>query len=210
MARRQPKTRLELKRQREALARFEHFLGALQKKQQKLQIAVEELKPIRAGLADRVAVLQAGSTVYESLLGDPAGLDVRALARPREVRTSDANVAGVAVPVFEAVVFDTPEYSLFATPVWVDRALIDLRELAGKEAELTVLDRRHQLLSRELLRIIQRVNLFEKVMIPGAEAAIRRIRIHLGDEMVAAVGRAKLAKGKLAGSTARAGVGSEP
>jgi vacuolar-type H+-ATPase subunit D/Vma8 len=35
------------------------------------------------------------------------------------------------------------------------------------------------------------------VKIPENREAIRRIRIHLGDEMTAAVGRAKIAKGKL-------------
>ena len=34
-------------------------------------------------------------------------------------------------------------------------------------------------------------------MIPRDREAIRRIRIKLGDEMAAAVGRAKIAKGKL-------------
>ncbi|MCX5669743.1 MAG: hypothetical protein NTU94_00260, partial [Planctomycetota bacterium] len=43
---------------------------------------------------------------------------------------------------------------------------------------------------------IQRVNLFEKIKIPEAREAIRVIRIRLGDEMTAAVGRAKIAKAK--------------
>jgi hypothetical protein len=42
------------------------------------------------------------------------------------------------------------------------------------------------------------VNLFEKVKIPEAQEAIRVIRIKLGDEMTAAVGRAKIAKYKIA------------
>ena len=48
------------------------------------------------------------------------------------------------------------------------------------------------------MRTTQRVNLFEKVKIPEAKEAIRIIRIKLGDEMTAAVGRAKIAKNKLA------------
>jgi vacuolar-type H+-ATPase subunit D/Vma8 len=47
------------------------------------------------------------------------------------------------------------------------------------------------------VKVIQRVNLFEKIKIPEAREAVRRIRIHLGDEMTAAVGRAKIAKRKL-------------
>jgi vacuolar-type H+-ATPase subunit D/Vma8 len=44
---------------------------------------------------------------------------------------------------------------------------------------------------------VQRVNLFEKVLIPASRDATRRIRIHLGDQMTAGVGRAKMAKSKL-------------
>jgi V/A-type H+/Na+-transporting ATPase subunit D len=210
MRRRQPRTRLELKRQRESLARFGRLLDALKLKQQRLQLAVEELRGARADLTARLARTRAAIAAYEGVLEEPAGVDVRELARPREVNTTEANVAGMTVPVFAGVAFPEPAYSLFATPPWVDRALADLRTAAAEAAELAVLDRRHQLLSRELARIIQRVNLFEKVMIPGAEAAIRRIRIHLGDEMTAAVGRAKLAKRKLAAADGAASGGVRP
>jgi len=44
---------------------------------------------------------------------------------------------------------------------------------------------------------MQRVNLFEKVMIPNTLDNIRRIRIALGDQMTAGVARAKIAKAKL-------------
>ena len=64
-----------------------------------------------------------------------------------------------------------------------------------------------------MARVIQRVNLFEKIMIPQDRDAIRRIRIKLGDEMAAAVGRAKIAKGKLANvldDTPPEAAGAEP
>ena len=93
--------------------------------------------------------------------------------------------------------FPEPTYSLFATPPWVDRALADLRSLNEKLARAEVLQKQYDLLSRELTKIVQRVNLFEKIKIPEATENIRVIRIRLGDEMTAAVGRAKIAKGKL-------------
>ncbi len=65
------------------------------------------------------------------------------------------------------------------------------------EAKLKVLEEQVRLLQKELTKIIQRVNLFEKVKIPEAREIIRRIRIQLSDEMAAAVGRAKIAKAKL-------------
>jgi len=52
-------------------------------------------------------------------------------------------------------------------------------------------------LQAELKKVMQRVNLFEKVMIPNTLENIRRIRIALGDQMTAGVARAKIAKAKL-------------
>ena len=45
-------------------------------------------------------------------------------------------------------------------------------------------------------RITQRVNLFEKVLIPQAEENIQRIRIFLSDAERTAVVRSKIAKAK--------------
>jgi len=50
-------------------------------------------------------------------------------------------------------------------------------------------------LERADRRITQRINLFEKILIPGAQENIRRIRIFLGDAEMAAVVRSKIAKG---------------
>ena len=127
-----------------------------------------------------------------------AGVNVQDLSRPEKIETTDSNIAGVSIPIFQRVAFPVAVYSLFATPPWVDRAVADHRELNWHLAEAEVLQKQYDLLSRELTKIVQRVNLFEKVKIPEAQEAIRVIRIKLGDEMTAAVGRAKIAKTKLA------------
>ena len=61
---------------------------------------------------------------------------------------------------------------------------------------LEMLVQEETVLRQSLTRIVQRVNLFEKIKIPQATDAIRRIRIKLGDDMTAGVGRAKIAKTK--------------
>jgi V/A-type H+/Na+-transporting ATPase subunit D len=187
-------TRLGLKRQREELARYQRFLPALKRKQQQLRLALQETRLARGELGRRRAAAAASVAVYESVLGDLAGVDVRGLAVPAAVASTEDNVAGVKVPAFGDVRFPVAAYSLFATGPWVDRTLADLRTLARLDAELQVLGRRERVLAQEAERVVQRVNLFEKVKIPQAEAAMRRIRIHLGDQMSADVGRAKLAK----------------
>ena len=197
MARKLKLTRPELKRQRDALARFTRYLPMLKLKQQQLQMTIRQVAAKLRAAREAAEEARRGFDAYRAVLADPAGLNVQDAAEPAEVKTSTANIAGVTVPVFDDVVFAHPTYSLFATPAWVDRALADLREVNRREAELEVLGRQYDRLHRELVKIIQRVNLFEKIKIPSARETIRRIRIHLGDEMTAAVGRAKIAKGKI-------------
>ena len=190
-------TRPELKRQREALARFSRYLPMLKLKQQQLQVTVQQIRQQLRQARQAHEAAEQTFEPYRVILADPAGINVPKLAEPTKVRTSTTNVAGVNVPVFDGVEFEKPAYSLFATPPWVDRALDDLREINRLRAHAEALATQHALLQKELTKIVQRVNLFEKVKIPEAEETIRIIRIKLGDEMTAAVGRGKIAKKKL-------------
>jgi V/A-type H+-transporting ATPase subunit D len=61
---------------------------------------------------------------------------------------------------------------------------------------LTVERRRVALLEEAVRKVTQRVNLFEKVLIPRAKEHIRKIRIYLSDAERAAVVRSKIAKRK--------------
>lgn len=190
-------TRPELKRYRDALARYERFLPMLKLKQQQLQLTLRGVAEKRRAAERARDETDAAIRRYARVMRDRAGLPLEEWARPAEVKTSTVNVAGVEIPVFEDVVFPPVRYSLFGTPPWVDQTLADLRERSRRQAVVEVLLREEALLERELTRIIQRVNLFEKIKIPQAREAIRVIRIKLGDEMTAAVGRGKIAKKKL-------------
>jgi len=202
MAKKIKLTRPQLKRHRDALKRFERYLPMLKLKQQQLQLTLRTIAARRREILADVDSARRAFAPYQAVLADLAGLNIRGLAEPQQVKTSRSNVAGVNVPIFEGVAFPEAAYSLFATPAWVDRALADLRRISALEAEANVLQQQYDLLQKELTKIVQRVNLFEKVKIPDCREAIRVIRIHLGDEMTAAVGRAKIAKGKLAAAGA--------
>ena len=56
--------------------------------------------------------------------------------------------------------------------------------------------RRLALLDEAVRKVTQRVNLFEKVLIPRTKEHIRKIRIYLSDAERAAVVRSKIAKRK--------------
>jgi V/A-type H+/Na+-transporting ATPase subunit D len=190
-------TRTELKQQRDALARFKRYLPTLKLKEQQVQTSIVQTKQIFKKVQDDVDATGRIIDAYDGLFNDAAGTNFQKFATPESVQTSTYSIAGVHVPKLESIVFPKADYSLFGTAPWTDKALADLKVLHKQEAELKILKKCLDLLQTELKKVMQRVNLFEKVMIPNTQENIRRIRIALGDQMTAGVARAKIAKAKL-------------
>lgn len=198
MAKRKIKyTRTELKLQRDKLARFNRYLPTLKLKQQQVQASIVQTRQALNHVQQSVNKTEQIISEYDGLFNDAAGVNFRKLAQPDKVDTARHSIAGVYVRQFKTVHFPQVHFSLFGTAPWVDRALADLKTLNRLNAELDILKECLGLLTAELKKVMQRVNLFEKVMIPQTLENIRRIRIALGDQMTAGVARAKIAKAKL-------------
>lgn len=193
-------TKNELKRQKDALKRFQRYLPTLQLKKQQLQMVIRQVEAEernQAQMRDRIlGRIQSWSGLLDGPIAPEDYLSVL------EVRTSRSNIAGVDIPVFESVSFGEEDYDLFATPPWLDRMLTELRQLVEVEGRARVLAEQRRLLSEELRITTQRVNLFEKVKIPETRDNIRKIRIYLGDQQTAAVVRGKIAKSKVVAGAA--------
>jgi V/A-type H+-transporting ATPase subunit D len=187
-----------LKGQRDALSKYEKFLPILLLKKMQLQLVIRQLEPVLEAKRRELEETLSRARPWAKLLSEPS-VDIEDYLQIQEVRTKKDNIAGVEVPEFDEVVYREFMYSLFATPVWLDIAVEVLRRLVALREELQVLLEKDKLLREELRTTTQRVNLFEKKLIPELRENIRKIKIFLGDEETAAVGRAKLAKGKLAG-----------
>lgn len=188
-------TKTELKAQTDALKRFQRFLPMLQLKKQQLQGEIAGItakaaavsareQAVRTSLNGWVGLLATG----EDLLGD--------LVTVTSVRTSSANIAGVEIPVFDGIETDVKPIDLWATPAWIDDAVVALNDILTLQGERAVLERQRDLIADELRTTSQRVNLFEKVKIPQCKENIRMIKISLGDEQTAAVTRGKIAKSR--------------
>ena len=189
-------TKNELKAQREALARFERFLPMLQLKKQQLQVEIQHIDARIADNRRREAAERETLARWVKLLSEPGPLED--LVRVDEIVTSEGNIAGVSIPIFETIRFKPAEMDLFLTPPWFDAAVETLTTLTHLRAENEVYDEQRRLVAEELRVTTQRVNLFEKVKIPECRENIRVIRIFLGDQQTAAVARAKLAKNRAA------------
>lgn len=189
-------TKGELKRQRDALQRYLRFLPTLQLKKQQLQLEIQ----YRTALLEEKRQLQEKKInqvkTWAGLLSEPS-IDLGKIIKLEKLITQPKNIAGVDIPVFAQAEFKIAEYDLFLTPLWLDLAVEVFKELISLREEIAVLKKGTEILRQELRIATQRVNLFEKVKIPEAQESIRLIKIYIGDQMVNAVGRSKIAKRKI-------------
>jgi V/A-type H+-transporting ATPase subunit D len=190
-----------LKAQRDALAKYQRFLPILQLKKMQLQIVIRQLEPVIEEKRRTLKTTADGILDWSRYFTDPA-VDIKDFLEIQEVVVQRDNIAGVDVPEFKEVVFRERPYSLFATPPWLDTAILATRRLVAVREELRLLLKKEELIREELRITTQRCNLFEKKLILELKENIRRIKIFLGDEETAAVGRAKLAKEKIQESEA--------
>ena len=186
-----------MKLQRDKLSRFRRYLPTLKLKQQQVQASIVQTRQAFGHIQEAVNERKEIISAYDGLFNDVAGVNFTQLSTPDSIDTTRHSIAGVYVPQFKTVHFPQVHFSLFGTSPWVDKALADLKILNRETAELDILKECLDLLLAELKKVMQRVNLFEKVMIPSTLENIRRIRIALGDQMTAGVARAKIAKAKL-------------
>jgi len=190
-------TKGELKKQRDSLKQFRHYLPTLQLKKQQLQMKILEAKKGLAQLEANLEIKEAGIGEWSGLLADNPRIDLPTWILPLEILTEEHNIAGANIPIFQDIRFESSGYDLYETPLWVDKAIQELREYIILAVELDIIHRQIRILERELQITTQRVNLFEKVKIPECVDNIRRIRIYLGDQQANAVGIGKVAKKKV-------------
>ena len=194
-------TKNEQKKQKDALKQFQRYLPTLQLKQQQLQAVIRESEQEIAKLKEEQAKAKASLSGWIAVYGENASFpperSIGTLVKVDRIEKDRGNIAGVEVPVFRELVFKPIEYDLDFYPLWVDKAIVALRDIAKFDALVRTLEERIELLSAELRTTTQLVNLFEKVKIPEAKENIRVIGIYLQDQQTAAVVRGKIAKKKL-------------
>ncbi len=184
----------ELKRQRDALSRYERYLPTLRLKQQQLQVELRRVEALVQEASDEEAAVHRGLEAWIELWSEP--FPFAAYLAIEAVRRGDTSVAGVIVPTLEGVRWRRSAPPLDTTPAWIDEGLAVLEALMTLRLQRRVLAEQRSVLAAELRLTSQRVNLFEKIKIPEASEALRVIRIALGDLQAADVVRAKIAKAK--------------
>ena len=194
-------TKNEQKVQKDHLKQYQRYLPTLQLKKQQLQSVIMQVKAdlekkaaerenMIGNLNDWISVCAENQLFDEDKVLDD-------LVQPDTVIVKNVNIAGVRLPSFEELTFKDIAYNVDDYPLWVDTAIVKLREIARLDALVSTLNKQVELLEKELRSTSQRVNLFEKVKIPEAKDNIRVIGVYLGDQQTAAVVRVKISKKKL-------------
>ena len=104
------------------------------------------------------------------------------LIKVKDVSLSTKKIAGVIVPVLDEIEFEIGFYSLFNTPAWFTDGIELLKRLARTGIEAEFANMKLELLEHARKKTTQKVNLFEKVQIPGYRDAIRKVKRYMEDE----------------------------
>ncbi|MDR1340349.1 MAG: V-type ATP synthase subunit D [Prevotellaceae bacterium] len=104
------------------------------------------------------------------------------LLKVKDVKLSSVKIAGVNIPVLDEVLFDIRKYNLFNSPVWYIDGMQILEKLATAGIRHEFYRQKTDLLDHARKKTTQKVNLYEKVQIPGYTEAIRKIKRFLEDE----------------------------
>jgi len=190
-------TKNELRTQQNQLIQLQHYLPTLQLKKALLQSQVNEAKLEIEKLFSELHQKEELVAEYAPLLSQKLSIDLTQYVRIYQIKKRYENIAGSEVPIFEEVLFNNITYDLFDTPVWLESAIFGLRGLSWTRGQISVAEERKKILEQELRAISIRVNLFEKILIPRAENNIKKIKVFLGDQFLALIGQAKVAKQKI-------------
>lgn len=153
-------------------------LPTIKNKESALRVEVkkakDEIKKLEREIEDRIAS-------YDKMLALWGEFDV-SLLKVEDIRMSIKKIAGVRIPVLEEVIYTTKPFSLFNSPSWFADGLSQLKDLAQVGIEQEFYMQKLNLLEYARKKTTQKVNLFEKVQIPGYEEAIIKIKRFMEDE----------------------------
>ena len=153
-------------------------LPTIKSKESALRSEVKRAKDTARDYRKRIEALVAEYDYMVALWGE---FDTTIL-RVADVELSEQKIAGVRTPVLEDVRFEEKPYDLFSSPVWYADGVELLKRLAKLGVEYEVYNRKMELLDYARRKTTQKVNLYEKVQIPGYEDAIRKIKRFMEDE----------------------------
>lgn len=153
-------------------------LPTIKNKESALRVEVKKAKDENKRLEQE---LESRIASYDKMVALWGEFDT-SLLKVEDVKMSIKKIAAVRIPVLDEVVYQIKPYSMFNAPKWFADGLALLKELAQIGIEQVFYEEKINLLEYARKKTTQKVNLFEKVQIPGYEDAILKIKRFMEDE----------------------------
>jgi len=168
-------------------------LPTIKNKESALRLEVKKAKTNAELLNSRVVQKMAEYNYMVAMWGEFES----GLVSVVDVKLGVIKIAGVKIPILEDVVFSVKDYNVFAKPFWFAEGISVLKELASIGLEREFFLEKMRLLDFARKKTTQKVNLYEKVQIPGYEEAILKIKRFLEDEENLSKSAQKIVKKRL-------------
>ncbi|MEC8306504.1 MAG: V-type ATP synthase subunit D [Chlamydiota bacterium] len=111
-----------------------------------------------------------------------------------EIKQRHDHMAGIDLLYLEEVILEGIDPLLTDLPIWMEGMVGYLGEALIAKKKREGIEERLQQLAEALREVSTRVNLFEKVLIPRCHSYIKRIKLFLSEQDLAAIAQAKVAK----------------
>ena len=105
-------------------------------------------------------------------------------------------VAGVKTPALGEIHYEIKPFNAFVKPAWFADGVAILKDLSRLGIESEVYLEKARILDYQRKKTTQKVNLYEKVQIPGYQEAIRKIKRYMEDEENLSKASSKIVKNR--------------
>ncbi len=105
-------------------------------------------------------------------------------------------VAGVKTPALGDIHYEIKPFNAFVKPAWFADGVAILKDLSRLGIESEVYLEKARILDYQRKKTTQKVNLYEKVQIPGYQEAIRKIKRYMEDEENLSKASSKIVKNR--------------
>ncbi len=153
-------------------------LPTLQNKESALRLEVRKAKADSERLIDE---LEAAMKRYDYLSALWNEFEPGLIAIT-DVDLYTRKVAGVKTPALGEIHYEIRPFNAFVRPAWYADGVAILQELSRLGIESEVYLEKARILDYQRKKTTQKVNLYEKVQIPGYQEAIRKIKRYMEDE----------------------------
>lgn len=183
------------------LQEYKTALPVFEMKEQQLKEVVQTIYDNVQRLEKAIDTINEDTKPWVGVFAE-ANKDLISIVKIKDITTSQKEIAGVSIELFEDISFEAYEMDLYNTPLWVDAAIAVIKDQKTNYRIIELEKHNLELLQEELAEARRMKNALKEVFIPDTKNYIRKIEIYLGDVERLAIGCAKLVKKKKQNKTA--------